>query len=159
MITRTCLILVLIASYLCSWSQPGRHTVSIELRGVAVLASVNYQVVLVRSKSGFLSARVGAGVDSYIVPAFVHGITYCVGREKHFFEAGTLGRLGNSSLGFADAPSTLYAVGPSVGYRRHSSTGFFFALSMSALVPLGSKLGTIMLPGMSLGYTLRSRKE
>jgi len=116
----------------------GKNVASIELSGVGLVGSLNYERMFLPKEKSFLNARIGMGLTDLGQPSFVHGVTYCRGNSKHFLEIGLLGGLGTTTFGVADAPSTNYYLAPMLGYRRHPKKGFLFKAYICPLIPVPS---------------------
>jgi hypothetical protein len=138
---------------------PGKSTITPELFGVGQGFSINYGRVLKQRQHGFISGRLGLGVEGFGFPLLVHGITYCWGKDKHYFESGLLGTLGPTSLGFADASSAFYVAAPMVGYRRHPVKGLTFTFYISTLIPVDEFIDIAVRPGIGLGYAFGKPKQ
>ena len=132
----------------------GKNAVSVEASGVGLVGSLNYERVFFAREKSFLNARIGVGLTDLRQPSFVHGITYCRGTSKHFMEAGLLGGMGTTALGFADAPSTNYYIAPVLGYRRHPKKGFLFKFYGSPLIPALTGTPVSFRIGIAFGLAL-----
>lgn len=136
-----------------SLAQPdvGKNAVSVELAGVGLFGSLNYEHVFFAREKSFLNARIGVGLTDLMQPSFVHGVTYCRGTSKHFVEAGLLGGLGTTAFGFADASSTNYYLAPMLGYRRHPKKGLLLKLYACPLIPTSAGAPASFQFGIAIG--------
>lgn len=129
----------------------GKQVISLELAGVGLFGSVNYERVFLPREKSFFNARAGIGLTDLRQPSFIHGITYCRGTSKHFVEAGLLAGVGTTTFGFADAPSTNYYLAPMLGYRRHPKKGFLFKVYASPLIPTSAGTPVSFRFGIAVG--------
>lgn len=135
----------------------GKHAISLEIYGISELLSCNYHRVLSIRQHSVINGRIGLGLSSFGFPNIPHGVTYCRGSSKNFLELGIHGSLGPTSLGYADAKSTIYVIAPMVGYRHHPGKGFLLQLYISPLIPISGNLGIKPTFGLGGGYVFGSK--
>jgi hypothetical protein len=118
-----------------------RHAVSVELSRVGSVGMsglfARYDYMFMHSSHGFFDAT--AGIGGYSVSswgdglAIRQGITYNLGSKRHFLEGGLSGAYYHEYYKNDVTPvHEGYYVGPQIGYRSISKSGFQFRIYMSS---------------------------
>lgn len=135
----------------------------LEIGGNAGITSINFDKPVIIFKKSFLSLRVGIGIsqevrinqktqDYFFIPTMIH---YSIGKAPHYFETGF-----GLSLGISTRGNIISRISPSLGYRfqKSESSGMFFRITYTPLLPSGFGDELKQWGGLSVGYTFQSRK-
>lgn len=149
------------------------HTCYIELVGLAIPASINYDLILMRYKGWGLSGRIGYGYfpglkdsNEFTENSLVAGLQIHYQWGRHGIELGWGSYYAWTR--YFEEPDTIYRfqdIYYSLSYRlQNPKGGFFLKATLYALDNYYSDSSFRFQPiegtfGISLGYTFRSRKE
>lgn len=115
----------------CFGQEPRKHhVISGEVFGLGIILSGNYDFVFGYSKMGFFDLRAGLGVFAVsggTGTTIPHALTYNLGGGADHFEFG-MGGTFVSGTNTGGVQSRGYALGPVMGYRRLSKSGFHFRI-------------------------------
>lgn len=135
----------------------------LEIGGNAGIASINFDKPVIVFKKSFISLRCGFGFSRevmgdlktksfFMIPTMIH---YSIGKTPHYFETGF-----GLALGISTHPAIISRITPTIGYRfqKSETSGLFFRITYTPLLPSGFGDKLKQWGGISLGYTFKSKK-